>query len=137
MIKNKDGVLIGLRGLKNADKTAAAYLGKDGVLRDKLPHHWSIGVHIYLLTQDKPKLGEWVFDDEYFLNSKMEEDWDAVIFYKTDEKYYRIGKDARKIIATTDPKILYEIGSSEPLDFFIPDKLSNNQLKEIIEIFNK
>lgn len=137
MIKNKEGVLIGLRPLKNTNKTAVAYLGKDGILRDKLPHHWSMGVHIYLLSKETPKLGEWVFDDEYFLNSKMEQDWDSVLVYKTDEEYYKIGKEARKIIATTDPEILYEIESSEPLNFFIPAELAKTQLKEIIEIFNQ
>jgi len=123
MIKNKEGLLIGLRILKNTDNTSKAYLGMDGILRDQLIKHWSQGVHIYLLSNEKPKLGDWVFDDEFFLNSKMEENWDAVLVYQTDVEYYRIGKEERKIINTTDPDV------KKPM--------SKQQLKELIEIFNR
>lgn len=133
MIKNK----IGLRFLKNnTSEWFPAYLGMDGVLRYKLINHWSQGVHVYLLSNEEPKLGEWVYDNEFFLNWKMEEDRDAILVYQTDEEYYKIGKDCLKIIATTDLEILYNIASSEPLNIFVPRAIEKEELKEIIEKFN-
>lgn len=127
MIKSRNNILVGLKKIEdNKFKSPVYFDNKTKNISSHSVHknNWlEKRVHVYLLSKEAPKLGDWVFDDAYFLNSKMEEDWDAIAVYQTDEEYYQIGKEACKIISTSDPDV------KKPM--------SKQQLKELIEIFNK
>lgn len=134
MIKSKKDILIGLKRVENDDKITAHFGNKDKLLRANHTNYPANDyvekpVHIYILSHNKPELGDWVYDNEFFLNSKMQESWESILTYKTDAIYYQIGKDERKIVATTDPKIYKDSDKVK--------QINNEELKQIIEKFNR
>jgi len=52
--------------------------------------------NIYITGEEKIRIGDWVIDDDY----------DEPVLYKADKYFFDIGKEARKIILTTDTELI-------------------------------
>jgi hypothetical protein len=52
--------------------------------------------HIYIISDEEIKEGDWVIDEDY----------DEFLVYKADRIFFEIGKDAKKIILTTDQDLI-------------------------------
>ena len=68
----------------------------DGLALSKKTLNWKEARHVYITNDEEIKDGDWVIDNDY----------DKSLVYKADRLFFEIGKEAKKIILTTDQDLI-------------------------------
>lgn len=132
MLKNIQVVMLATK------EKAEIQLAIDNTLRFTSNHTW-IYQHLYFLSDEEMKEGDWVINEVDYLNKRGK----IIQLNKEEVQSANHNKDVfKKIIATTDSSLEYSFGktasfelphpSQEFLEVFVKEYNKGNQIKEVL-----